>query len=227
MNVRSYTSDSAIALSVQEAKRAVGHQVTEPIVISSDEDESPASPSKPIKRNEAPADSSQIITSEGTNQFLSERAQLEAARLARLNARNAAPTTEKSNNDTSASSPTQAKHKQKRKRAATTRGRDPDDPFVSSASDSDSDVIALPKNKKQKFSVNVSSNRNANASSSSSSRTANEESEPMYWSGELRQTGNMYVDPEKDTRPVFRLHDILGNVCNTKHSFFSPFLIPL
>ncbi|KZT08989.1 phospholipase D/nuclease [Laetiporus sulphureus 93-53] len=34
--------------------------------------------------------------------------------------------------------------------------------------------------------------------------------EQLFWDGELRQTANMLVDPEKDARPTFRLSEILA-----------------
>ena len=49
--------------------------------------------------------------------------------------------------------------------------------------------------------------------SSKSSRTANTQSgESLFFEGELRQTANKHVDAAKDTRPVFRLTDILAPV---------------
>ncbi|CAL1698618.1 unnamed protein product [Somion occarium] len=37
-----------------------------------------------------------------------------------------------------------------------------------------------------------------------------EPTDTYFWNGELRQTANKYVEPSKDTRPVFRLTDILA-----------------
>lgn len=190
----------AIELSIKEAQNTQRLQANEPIVISSDEDESQPKVSSATSNDALPA-VPRIVSSEGTNSFLSERAQLEAARLARLNARNVS-TAEKSNLKVP-SSPTKSKQKRKHPRDC-----DPDDPFVSSASGSGSDADHRPPTKKSKLSVNCSSNDLANSASSRNSK----EDEPMYWNGELRQTANMHVDRDKDARPVFRLHDILGNV---------------
>ena len=46
--------------------------------------------------------------------------------------------------------------------------------------------------------------------STSSSASANQP--PMFWKGEIRQTANMHVDPKKDTKPTFRLSEIIGEV---------------
>lgn len=35
-------------------------------------------------------------------------------------------------------------------------------------------------------------------------------SEPLFWEGEIRQTANRHVLPSKDTKPVWRLSEILG-----------------
>jgi tyrosyl-DNA phosphodiesterase 1 len=55
----------------------------------------------------------------------------------------------------------------------------------------------------------------ASASSSASARLSTNatEKESLFWEGELRQTANPHVDPKKDTRPTFRLSEILGKVC--------------
>ena len=50
--------------------------------------------------------------------------------------------------------------------------------------------------------------RPAAASSSSGQGSA----QALFWDGELRQTANMHVDQEKDTRPVFRLSEIISPV---------------
>ncbi|THH07200.1 hypothetical protein EW145_g3542, partial [Phellinidium pouzarii] len=50
-------------------------------------------------------------------------------------------------------------------------------------------------------SASACSEARAGASSSTSA---------LYWEGELRQTANRLVDKDKDTRPVFRLSEILG-----------------
>lgn len=36
--------------------------------------------------------------------------------------------------------------------------------------------------------------------------------EEIFWDGEVRQTGNIYADAKKDTKPNFRLTDIIGDV---------------
>jgi tyrosyl-DNA phosphodiesterase 1 len=34
----------------------------------------------------------------------------------------------------------------------------------------------------------------------------------LFWDGEIRQTGNKYADSRKDSKPTFRLTDIIGDV---------------
>lgn len=55
------------------------------------------------------------------------------------------------------------------------------------------------------------------AGSSSSSSTQN-----IFWKGELRQTANKHVDPQKDKRPVFRLTEIISPVSVRTASSRSP-----
>lgn len=70
--------------------------------------------------------------------------------------------------------------------------------------------------KRQRLSSTLSSAHRANASSSSippaNAHTTESRGDSFFWEGELRQTANRLVDPDKDTRPVFRLSEILGPV---------------
>lgn len=70
--------------------------------------------------------------------------------------------------------------------------------------------------KKLKFSASSSMIDVANIDSSSPSSSKKVDSGPFFWDGELRQTANAHADRYKDTRPVFRLHDILGEVLTFK-----------
>ena len=97
-------------------------------------------------------------------------------------------------------------------------------------SDSDSDEEERARGaKRQHISSSQSGPRRANASASSSStttQTATARARPaaatasgsasaaqtLFWDGELRQTANMHVDRQKDTRPLFRLTEILAPV---------------
>lgn len=81
--------------------------------------------------------------------------------------------------------------------------------------------------KRQRLSSTIPSARRANATSSSNptgvtnaraSGSATSQ-EPLFWNGELRQTANAHVDPEKDTRPVFRLSDVIGLVSTSVFDF--------
>ncbi|TCD60766.1 hypothetical protein EIP91_009535 [Steccherinum ochraceum] len=66
----------------------------------------------------------------------------------------------------------------------------------------------LPSTSRANITSSSSSVRPAAGSSSSRSRPRPEEE--LFWEGELRQTANMHVDKEKDTRPLFRLSEIIG-----------------
>ena len=143
------------------------------------------------------------------NTFLSERAQLEAARLARLKRMRESEQT--------------AEPRPKVKSKPSTS-----DPFMSS----DEDEMQGPPAKRSKLSAYKS---HVNHPSSESKKPMLSTAQPkasgsrlagtkdtkdmetsaesdLFWKGELRQTANMHVDRAKDGRPVFRLHDILGNV---------------
>lgn len=70
--------------------------------------------------------------------------------------------------------------------------------------------------KRQRLSSTISSTRRTNVPSSSKTATAEASatatSHGLFWEGEMRQTANKYVIPDKDTRPVFRLSEIFGSV---------------
>ena len=192
-------------MSLQEAKLNERPAIHEPIVISSDDEEDdlpttsvPAHryPSKPIPS--PPPTAPGYAVSAGTQALLSERAQLEAARLARLKARTGT---------TEASISTAATYKLASKPPKRRRSRDPDDPFVSSASDSDDDT-PLPKKAK----ASHPPSKSVHSDPSMSANIWEKDGGEMFWDGELRQTANMHVDKEKDTKPVFRLTEILGEV---------------
>ncbi|KIJ43722.1 hypothetical protein M422DRAFT_30766 [Sphaerobolus stellatus SS14] len=199
----------AIALSLAESTRPAKNTADEPIVISSDEEDDPptarrpAKPASPPKHSTSAAAPPPIAVSQATSSFLSERAQLEAARIERLKARQGG---------TGPSNPPAKRQRE--------RERDPDDPFVSSDSD-----VARPPAKKVKPA-------NAHASGSSSRlNTANTngtgDEGPLFWDGELRQTANKYVDKEKDGRAVFRLSEILGKESDLKFVIMSSYVTDL
>jgi tyrosyl-DNA phosphodiesterase 1 len=217
-------SSRAIALSLAEGDAHQSSSKDDPIIISSDDDEPPPSthafpqPEASSSQSHAPkriSDSADVPTVAMTtaNTFLSERAQLEAARLARL----------KRMRESNTASGSQKKLKSKRPH---------DDLFVSS----DEDVQQGPTGKKSKLSPTTYSKDYANAASSSKSETTGQlrgqpnaslsrlsravddkqveavSASGLFWAGQLRQTANMHVDRTNDQRPVFRLHDIIGNV---------------
>ncbi|KAI0369539.1 phospholipase D/nuclease [Pilatotrama ljubarskyi] len=53
--------------------------------------------------------------------------------------------------------------------------------------------------------------------------TAAGSSQGLFWDGELRQTANMHVDPRKDTRPTFRLSEIIGQKEEVEFAIVSAF----
>lgn len=52
--------------------------------------------------------------------------------------------------------------------------------------------------------------RTAPSYTSTQKQPATSSSEPLFWEGEIRQTANRHVLPSKDTKPVWRLSEILG-----------------
>lgn len=183
----------AIALSIEEANQSkTRKKQNEAIIISSDEEDKPPNPS--LKDRTPLHNAPQSITH---NTFLSERAQLEAERLARsrrrMLAKSDGPLTPAYHHEV-------IKRNRERKEEAS----------------SDEAEGSHPPSKKLKFSASGTSNNIANVASSSFTKTRESDLGPFFWDGELRQTANAHVEPSKDTRPVFRLHDILGEV----RSFF-------
>lgn len=133
------------------------------------------------------------------NNFLSERAQLEKERLARQK-RLRGDTDDRISSQVSPSSTSTA------------------------GSESDDDGLGKPASKRQHLatprqgrSLQQSKPKeatdviNGTPKPSTSSSTSTNQSQ-MFWKGEIRQTANMHVDPMKDTKPTFRLSDIIGEV---------------
>ena len=133
------------------------------------------------------------------NSFLSERAQLEKERLAR--------------------------QKRLRGDAVDRASSQAPTPSTSTAdSESDDDGLEKPASKRQHLATPRQSRTlrqskpnesidvvNETPKLSTSSRTST--NLPwMFWKGEIRQTANMHVDPNRDTKPTFRLSDIIGEV---------------
>lgn len=72
--------------------------------------------------------------------------------------------------------------------------------------------------KRQHISSSSGSRFNNASSNSPTTSTSHRASGPsssgdgFFWDGEIRQTGNIYADPKKDSKPTFRLTDIIGDV---------------
>jgi tyrosyl-DNA phosphodiesterase-1 len=128
---------------------------------------------------------------------LSERAQMEQERLARLRQRrpDLVP-------DVTSAPPMQSK----RSRTA------------SSGSDTEDDELQPATKRQRNPHFNTRSSVDANTR-----RRSVPPQEPMFWDGELRQTANPLVEPAKDTRSVFRLSEIIGKVsCVLLQPRFAP-----
>ncbi|GJJ05818.1 hypothetical protein Clacol_000005 [Clathrus columnatus] len=173
-------------------------QREEPIIISSDEEDQPQATVS------NPALFTTIIPQNHNhpqpNAFLSQRAQLEAERLARSQQRMAQSMGE--------ASPSKTVTKRK--------PDDEEDPFEKEISHSST--------KKSKFSVSGSSNNVINSASSSSSKATASGSSLYFWDGELRQTANAHVEHGKDKRPVFRLNEILGEKSDLSFAILSAYV---
>ena len=50
-------------------------------------------------------------------------------------------------------------------------------------------------------------------------------SEPWFWNGEMRQIANMHVDRAKDTKPTFRLTDLLAPVSHGRELVTPPYVL--
>ena len=141
-------------------------------------------------------------TSAKPNSFLSERAQLEKERLARQkrlrgdasdrnSSRGPTPSTSTADSeDYESDDGDLEKPLAKRQHLATPRQNRS---LQRSKSKQSANVISAPS--KPSTSSSISTNQ-----------------PQKFWRGEIRQTANMHVDPKKDTRPTFRLSEIVGEV---------------
>ena len=140
--------------------------------------------------------------------FLSERAQLERERLARQ---------KRLRGDTDDRNPS--------------RGPTPSTSTADSEDyESDDNGLGKPAAKRQHLATPRQGRILQQSKSKQSAKVINESSKPsassststnqpqMFWRGEIRQTANMHVDP-KDTKPTFRLSEIIGEVRPTVLSF--------
>ncbi|EIN05149.1 phospholipase D/nuclease, partial [Punctularia strigosozonata HHB-11173 SS5] len=132
-----------------------------------------------------------------TTSFLSDRAQLEKERLAR----------------------------QKRLRGDVNAGsndnNDDDEDDEDRGPTAKRRAIEFPPSSKRR--VRVDPALSSASGPSTSSRTT--EMEPMFWNGEIRQTANAHVDPRKDTKPTFRLTEIIGKKSDVKFAIIAGYCI--
>ncbi|KAL7278790.1 hypothetical protein ACG7TL_007799 [Trametes sanguinea] len=169
------------------------------------EAQAPAAPSKQAAET-APGPAPSAATS-----FLSQRAQDERARLERLKRRrpDLEPTTrpaqEDSDDEIVEIEPPSAKrqHLSSSSRGVARRAN-------AYASASSSNPIPGPST------ASNSGLRRANASPSN-------DGSGFFWDGELRQTANAHVEPRKDTRPLFRLTNILAPNAEIEFAIVSAF----
>ncbi|KAF8587152.1 phospholipase D/nuclease [Ramaria rubella] len=223
----------ALARSLEEAKARSSTTKDNPIVISSDDDEHPPLQNETRKKHSISANlyftadpipssstSSNVATA---NTFLSERAQLEAARLARLK-RMRGPDPENTRTQSKSTAIL-------------------DDPYTSE----DEQDEQGPHPKKFKSSEPSASKRHLNITSCGTTfknnhqysvasrsplpafkkREKTPDEGELFWTGELRQTANMHVDGDKDTKSVFRLHDILGDKSELTLAILSSYVTQL
>ena len=181
----------ALVLSLEDTTAEEQFQTDLQRALQDSQSQSQSTPSQHNPPMEATSDSSK------SNSFLSERAQLEKERLAR----------------------------QKRLRGdavdrAPSRGPTPS--TSTAGSESDGDGLEKPASKRQHLATprHGSTLQHSKVPSGVINKTpkpsissGNSTNQPhMFWKGELRQTANMHVDPEKDTKQTFRLSDIIGEV---------------
>ncbi|KAG8908766.1 hypothetical protein FRB99_003004 [Tulasnella sp. 403] len=88
-----------------------------------------------------------------------------------------------------------------------------------SSGEEDTDVENAPPAKRSRVNNAKPTTLQPVASSSSPKTfgpdTSTPSDEPLFWDGELRQTANRFALPSKDTKPVFRLTEILGHQAET------------
>ena len=197
-------------MSLQDSAARPTPSKREVVVIDHDEDEEAAFQAQlqqaiDASRQEQRAENSISSTTSSTeaesshsksaSNFLSERAKLEQERLARLKRLRHEPSTHTSHASTQHSD-----------------GEEDDDEI---------EIIETRDVKRQRISSSISETRKANArasvysadpSRSLSTDVRSSNDTELFWDGEVRQTANKHVDPAKDTRPVFRLTNILSPV---------------
>lgn len=139
-----------------------------------------------------------VTTEAPATAFLSERAQLEKERLERLKRQRPDLHRESTTvvvDDDSDDEQEQARGAKRQHLSSSHTGAYRANTHASSSSSSQGTTAA------------ASARARPVAGSSSSSSTQN-----IFWKGELRQTANKHVDPQKDKRPVFRLTEIISPV---------------
>ncbi|KIJ27246.1 hypothetical protein M422DRAFT_236189 [Sphaerobolus stellatus SS14] len=201
----------AIARSIEVSSKPHQPRATadDPIVISDDEDEDTQArfASNKFSTTSKTKIKGSVSISPTATPFLSERAQLEAARIARLQQRNIS----------SQRPPNTSRTSSKRNQF-----RDPDDPFESSTSEIDEDTEDEDGDEKsspaKKSRVSELDSKNVSKSK--------DKSQSLFWNGELRQTSNLHVDPRKDAKPIFSLPSILGDTSDLEFAILSSYSTP-
>ena len=188
--VRHSSISRALALSLEDSTVEEQFQVDLKRALQESQSQSQSQSNPP--QHVAPAATTDV--SAGPSSFLSERAQLEKERLARQKRL-------RGDNDDRNSS----------------RGPTPSTSTADSEDyESDDGGIGRPAAKRQHLATprqGKASHRQMNGSSKpSTSSSANTNQPLMFWRGEIRQTANMHTDAKKDTKPTFRLSEIIGEV---------------
>ena len=150
-----------------------------------------------------------VGTSAEPNSFLSERAQLERERLARQ---------KRLRGDTNDRNPSRGPTPSTSTADSEDYESDPDDLGEPAAK---RQHLVTPRHSRtlQQSKSKQSANVINGSSKPSASSSASTNQPQMFWRGEIRQTANMHVDPKKDTKPTFRLSEIIGEVRHTVLSF--------
>ncbi|OCH86596.1 phospholipase D/nuclease [Obba rivulosa] len=181
-----FQADLQRAISASRQESADTRSTSPAQVTSSGVSPSPAQPS---------SRSTPALASGASNPFISDRAQMERERLARL------------------------KRLRPDLHSGEGEGEQPHAKRQHVSSRSSANRTANISTPSSAGSVSTSSSRSAPVASGSGvsgrldgarGNTNVSPGEQMFWDGELRQIANKHVDPAKDTRPTFRLSDILA-----------------
>ncbi|KAH9929332.1 tyrosyl-DNA phosphodiesterase-domain-containing protein [Fomitopsis serialis] len=178
-------SDDEDVIEVNDEDRKFQSELQQAIEASKKEEARRAASQAPIQPAVTP---DLTVSAPSATGFLSERAQLERERLARQKRL-------RSDLDAEGSSGVDSDaHRSKRQHLSSSSGET-----------RRADVYASSSAAYNRPSASTSAQRQSASTTATSSS-----SQQWYWDGEMRQIANMHVDPARNTRPTFRLSDILA-----------------